>query len=79
MAPLITRLVRSVVLREGRELGTCLVCHRAVRERADAVSLSGGGYVHHGCATYRMRQRYARPRRPGPVSQPRNHRRTARP
>ena len=61
MAPLITRLVRTVAPRDGRELGTCLVCRKAVRERADAMSLSGGGYVHHDCATYRMRQRYGRP------------------
>jgi hypothetical protein len=74
MAPLITRLVRTVVPGDGRELGTCLVCHRPVRERSDAVGLSGGGYVHHGCATYRMRQRYRRP-----VSQPGNHRRGPRP
>ena len=63
MAPLITRLVRTVAPRDGRELGTCLVCRKAVRERADAMSLSGGGYVHHDCATYRMRQRGGRPLR----------------
>jgi hypothetical protein len=63
-----------VVPGDGREIGTCLVCHKAVRERADAVGLSGGGYVHHGCATYRMRQRYRRP-----ASQPGNHRRGDRP
>ena len=65
MAPLITRLVRTVV--HGSDaLGTCLVCRDAVRDRDDAVRLSGGGYVHHGCATYRMRQRYGRPLRPVP-------------
>ena len=64
MAPLITRLVRSVAPQRGAELGTCLVCRDAVRDPVDAVRLSGGGFVHHDCATYRMRQRYGRPLRP---------------
>ena len=62
MAPLIDRLARRVVTRPA--IGTCLVCHDAVRDRADALRLSGGGYVHHDCATYRMRQRIGRPLRP---------------
>jgi hypothetical protein len=48
----------------GPELGTCLVCREAVRDAGEAVRLSGGGYVHHECATYRMRQRLGRPLRP---------------
>jgi hypothetical protein len=46
-----------------RDLGTCLVCRDAVRDAQDAVRLSGGGFVHHECATYRMRQRAGRPLR----------------
>ena len=61
MAPLIDRLARRVVPRPA--LGTCLVCRDAVRDRGDALRLSGGGYVHHDCATYRMRQRIGRPLR----------------
>ena len=64
MAPLITRLVRTVTPGRGAELGTCLVCRDAVRDAGGAVRLSGGGYVHHECATYRMRQRFGRPLRP---------------
>jgi hypothetical protein len=63
MAPLISRLVRTVAPGGGAELGTCLVCRDAVRHAGDAVRLSGGGYVHHECATYRMRQRFGRPLR----------------
>ena len=62
MAPLITRLARAVV--PGDALGTCLVCRDAVRSTDDPVRLSGGGFVHHECATYRMRQRAGRPLRP---------------
>ena len=63
MAPLITRLVQTVTPQRGAALGTCLVCRDAVRDADDAVRLSGGGYVHHDCATYRMRQRFGRPLR----------------
>jgi hypothetical protein len=66
MAPLISRLVRTVTPGRGAELGTCLVCHEAVRDAGEAVRLSGGGYVHSECATYRMRQRLGRPLRPVP-------------
>jgi hypothetical protein len=62
MAPLITRLVRTVAP-ANPELGRCLVCGDAVRDDDDAVRLSRGGYVHHECTTYRMRQRARRPLR----------------
>ena len=62
MAPIIDRLVRTVSPRRPA-LGTCLVCHSAVREAGDAVRLSGGGFVHNECATYRMRRRLGRPLR----------------
>jgi hypothetical protein len=66
MAPLITRFVRTVTPGRRAELGTCLVCRDAVRDPGEAVRLSGGGYVHHECAPYRMRQRFGRPLRPAP-------------
>ena len=66
MAPLITQLVQTVTPGRGGDHGTCLVCRDAVRGAGGAVRLSGGGYVHHECATYRMRQRYGRPLRPAP-------------
>jgi hypothetical protein len=55
MAPFIDRLVRT--LSPAESLGTCLVCRSAVRDDGGAVRVPGGGYVHHDCATYRMRQR----------------------
>ena len=51
----------------NERLGSCLVCHGVVRAGDDAVRLSGGGVVHHECATYRMRRRYGRPLRPVPA------------
>ncbi|TML83970.1 MAG: hypothetical protein E6G07_00510 [Actinobacteria bacterium] len=63
MAPLITRLVQTVVPAHAAELGDCLVCREPVRDDGEAVRLSGGGYVHLDCTTYRMRQRARRPLR----------------
>jgi hypothetical protein len=34
----------------------CLVCLRPVRAGDERVAVPGGGQVHSGCATYRMRQ-----------------------
>lgn len=34
----------------------CLVCLRPVRTGDEQVQVPGGGQVHRGCATYRMRQ-----------------------
>ncbi len=34
----------------------CLVCLRQVRAGEERVAVAGGGHVHSGCATYRMRQ-----------------------
>lgn len=39
---------------EAREY--CLVCLRQVRAGEERVAVPGGGHVHSGCATYRMRQ-----------------------
>jgi hypothetical protein len=35
---------------------TCAVCGRAVRPDDERVHLPRGGFVHRGCATYRMRR-----------------------
>ena len=40
-----------------RPIDTCLVCHDAVRPDDMCVPVLGGGLVHQGCATYKMRQR----------------------
>jgi len=63
VAPLITRLVQTVVPAHAAPLGDCLVCREPVRDDVEAVRLSRGGYVHVDCTTYRMRQRARRPAR----------------
>jgi hypothetical protein len=35
----------------------CPVCHDAIREQRETLSLRGGIRVHRACATYRIRQR----------------------
>jgi hypothetical protein len=35
---------------------SCPVCERAIRPGDDRVHLPRGGFVHRGCATYRMRR-----------------------
>jgi hypothetical protein len=40
-----------------RPIDECLVCQNAVRPDDMCVRTLGGGLVHHGCATYKMRQR----------------------
>jgi len=44
---------------------TCLVCSGTIRVADDRVPLPGGGHVHRGCATYRMRQHARAMRRIG--------------
>ena len=61
MALSISRLRHAVS--PAQSLGTCLVCRSAVRDDGGAVRVPGGGYVHHDCTTYRMRQRGGRPLR----------------
>jgi len=46
-----------------RDVDTCLVCHRGVREDDPRMGIGGGRYVHRGCSTYRMRRQASR-RRP---------------
>jgi hypothetical protein len=58
MAPLVSPLIRAVrSVRAGRPLDDCKVCGRAVRPGDARMRLPGGGLVHSGCTTYRMRQR----------------------
>lgn len=40
----------------SREVDTCLVCHRGVREDDQRLGIGRGRYVHRGCSTYRMRK-----------------------
>ena len=61
MAPLITRIVETVVPGRSASIGDCLVCTRAVRDDGRGVRLARGGYVHRDCATYRMRRSGTRP------------------
>jgi hypothetical protein len=49
----VTRLLGSG---RARELDTCLVCHRSVREDEHRLAIGGGRWVHRGCSTYRMRR-----------------------
>jgi hypothetical protein len=44
---------------------TCLVCSESIRASDERVKLPGGGHVHRGCATYRMRQHARAVRRIG--------------
>ena len=55
------------LLRPGRERGLeeCLVCGRGIRVSDEVVDVPGGGHVHRGCATYRMRQHARAVRRRG--------------
>ncbi len=55
MAPILSALLAA--LRRSPPVDHCLVCRRAVNAGDARMRLPGGGYVHRGCATYRMRQR----------------------
>jgi hypothetical protein len=57
MNPLLSPL-RAIarVLRRGKPLDDCLVCGAAVRADEERMRVPGGGWVHRGCTTYRMRQ-----------------------
>jgi hypothetical protein len=47
----------AVTAARGRApAGDCLICGRSVKPADERMSLPGGGYVHRGCSTYRMRQ-----------------------
>ena len=58
MAGILTSALSAIGLRQpAGAIDECAVCHRGVRERDARMRLPGGGYVHRGCSTYRMRQR----------------------
>jgi hypothetical protein len=48
--------VSRILTPGARNLDTCLVCHRGVREDDQRMAIGGGRYVHRGCSTYRMRR-----------------------
>jgi len=52
---LITRTVRA--RRVAPAVGRCPVCHDAIRDTGEMLTLRGGIRVHRACATYRVRQR----------------------
>jgi hypothetical protein len=58
-------LLSLVRLGGARGGETCLVCSGSIRDDDERVHLPGGGHVHRGCATYRMRQHARTVRRIG--------------
>jgi hypothetical protein len=56
-------VTRALGVGGPRDVDTCLVCHRRVREDDRRMGIGGGRYVHSGCSTYRMRRQASRPRR----------------
>jgi hypothetical protein len=58
-------LLSLVRLGGGSRAETCLVCSGSIGRSDERVGLPGGGHVHRGCATYRMRQHARTVRRIG--------------
>jgi hypothetical protein len=57
MAPIVSTLLSAVgAVRSTPRAEDCLVCRRAVKTGDARMRLPGGGFVHRGCSTYRMRQ-----------------------
>ena len=56
MLPIVSSLLSLARLGPSEPREYCLVCLRAVRPGDERVHVPGGGHVHSGCATYRMRQ-----------------------
>ena len=55
--PLLDRVLAAMRVRERpTEVARCSACGRRVTDREERMRLRGGGYVHVGCATYRMRR-----------------------
>ena len=58
MAGIVSSFAGALRLPRRRHvLDTCVVCGRGVTETDARMRLPGGGYVHSGCTTYRMRRR----------------------
>jgi hypothetical protein len=57
MTPLVSTLLSAVAaVRSSARDDDCLVCRGPVRSGDARTRLPGGGFVHSGCSTYRMRQ-----------------------
>jgi len=57
MAPIISTLLATVGLSgHDSQAEDCLSCGRPLKSEEPNMRLPGGGHVHRGCATYRMRQ-----------------------
>jgi hypothetical protein len=52
---LVGRIMGLGGVRDGSPVGSCFVCHGAVRSRQPRLRVRNG-VVHERCATYRMRQ-----------------------
>jgi hypothetical protein len=65
MLPVIGSLLSLARLGSTEPTEFCLVCLRRVRPGDERVPVPGGGHVHRGCATYRMRQHARTVRRLG--------------
>jgi hypothetical protein len=53
-------VTRALGVGGRRDVDTCLVCNRSVREDDPRMAIGGGRYVHRGCSTYRMRRQASR-------------------
>jgi hypothetical protein len=56
MLPFVGSLLGTLRLGGGRSAESCVVCDRAIGAGDERVHLPRGGFVHRGCATYRMRR-----------------------
>ena len=56
MLPIVSSLLSFARLGPTEPREYCLVCLRSLRAGDERVQVPGGGHVHRGCATYRMRQ-----------------------
>ncbi len=55
--PLLDRVLAAMRVRTpSAQIATCAACGRRVTDREARMPLRGGGHVHAGCATYRMRR-----------------------
>lgn len=59
MTSIVDRTLSLIRARTAADGPVCLVCGRPIGPRDAHLALAGGGHVHRGCSTYRMRQRDA--------------------
>ena len=67
MLPIAAPLMSIIRIGGGADRESCLVCSAAIRASDEAMSVPGGGHVHRGCATYRMRRHARMVRRIGSI------------